>query len=277
VNLFEGALCSLEPLIRAQPDDLDEISEALARSLLCSRNDIEQEKFQELRRKSMIALTVYSPTIVASWLTNQFYEKNYSLYQRMEILDILVEAAKELSSFNAEKSTPEQTEHVNWIGQVTRKGTTVRKNPSTQVIAFHSMVSSFIYPLMAHYDKKGNSFNLLEEDSFLLAKLLHSLGIFLGCAKNSLTVRKIANELFHFAMALRSHAQAVVRRGVLFVMMQIIMTFPPSMFAEDFTEHLDDLQIWLIATAHNDADDNCRMMARSIIAKTVELLESNTI
>jgi len=36
-----------------------------------------------------------------------------------------------------------------------------------------------------------------------------------------------------------------VRRGVLFALSKIVQVFPPYMLMEDFTDKLDEIQMWL--------------------------------
>lgn len=45
----------------------------------------------------MVALIVHSTKIVVNYLTSQFYEPNYNIQQRIQILDSLADAARELS------------------------------------------------------------------------------------------------------------------------------------------------------------------------------------
>jgi hypothetical protein len=65
--------------------------------LLHLNDQFNLENFSLLKQRIMIALTVCSTTIVTPYLTSQFYEKNYTVQQRVDILDVLESAARELS------------------------------------------------------------------------------------------------------------------------------------------------------------------------------------
>jgi len=67
-----------------------------------------------------------------------------------------------------------------------------------------------------------------------------------------------------------------VRRGVLFALSKIVQVFPPYMLMEDFTDKLDEIQMWLYAIVNTDTDDSTRVMGQAVMFKLVESMQANT-
>ncbi|XP_029413626.1 telomere length regulation protein TEL2 homolog isoform X2 [Nannospalax galili] len=97
VEHWEAALQVLEGLIYRSPEATREVSVELAKVLLHLEEKTCVAGFQQLRQRALVAVTVKDPAQVAKYLTSQFYSLNYSLRQRMDILDVLTLAAQELS------------------------------------------------------------------------------------------------------------------------------------------------------------------------------------
>ena len=60
--------------------------------------------FEELRLEALIACVVRAPKKVATYLTGEFYERNYSIRQRMDILEVLSNGAQELANLTVGES-----------------------------------------------------------------------------------------------------------------------------------------------------------------------------
>lgn len=111
---LEGAIKAAEGLIRADArGDLHDISLELMRTLLHLFNQYELEGFGEMRFKAMIALLASdeeTPKLV-KYLTDQFYAQNYSIQQRVDMLVVMAEAAKELADSSLEPMFPPSSSH----------------------------------------------------------------------------------------------------------------------------------------------------------------------
>nr|XP_036861662.1 telomere length regulation protein TEL2 homolog isoform X4 [Manis javanica] len=94
---WEAALRALEGLVFRSPAAAREVSVELAKVLLHLEEKKSVAGFEGLRQRALVAVTVTDPAQVAEYLTSQFYALNYSLRQRMDILDVLTLAAQELS------------------------------------------------------------------------------------------------------------------------------------------------------------------------------------
>ncbi|XP_031208002.1 telomere length regulation protein TEL2 homolog isoform X3 [Mastomys coucha] len=94
---WEASLKVLEGLVYRSPAATREVSVELAKVLLHLEEKTCVAEFEQLRQSALVAVTVTDPEQVAKYLTSQFYGLNYSLRQRMDILDVLVLAAQALS------------------------------------------------------------------------------------------------------------------------------------------------------------------------------------
>lgn len=45
---------------------------------------------------------------------------------------------------------------------------------------------------------------------------------------------------------------------------------------EDFTDKLDEIQMWLYAIVNTDTDDSTRVMGQAVMFKLVESMQANT-
>ncbi|XP_013926704.1 PREDICTED: telomere length regulation protein TEL2 homolog [Thamnophis sirtalis] len=106
VEKYEAALGVLETLIRRDTATAQEMSVELAKVLLHLEERSYIESFAGLRQGALVAVTVADPVRVAKYLTSEFYSLNYSLCQRMDILDVLAMSAQELSRPSSSPSKP---------------------------------------------------------------------------------------------------------------------------------------------------------------------------
>uniref|UniRef100_A0A1J3F7I5 Telomere length regulation protein TEL2-like protein n=2 Tax=Noccaea caerulescens TaxID=107243 RepID=A0A1J3F7I5_NOCCA len=99
----EKAIYVAEKLVRASPDELTHIAGELARTLVqvrCSDITIEGEEdsAEEKRQRALIALLVTRPFESLETLNNILYSPNVDVSQRIMILDVMAEAARELAN-----------------------------------------------------------------------------------------------------------------------------------------------------------------------------------
>lgn len=99
----EKAIYVAEKLVRASPDELTHIAGDLARILVqvrCSNITIEGEEdsAEEKRQRALIALLVTRPFESLETLNSILYSPNVDVSQRIMILDVMAEAARELAN-----------------------------------------------------------------------------------------------------------------------------------------------------------------------------------
>ncbi|KAF3506902.1 hypothetical protein F2Q69_00005548 [Brassica cretica] len=99
----EKAIYVAEKLVRASPDELTHIAGDLARILVqvrCSDITVEGEEYsaEEKRQRALIALLVTRPFESLETLNSVLYSPNVDVSQRIMILDVMSEAARELAN-----------------------------------------------------------------------------------------------------------------------------------------------------------------------------------
>ncbi|GAQ83388.1 protein with Telomere length regulation protein [Klebsormidium nitens] len=109
----EKALAAAEGLVRADPDELGDVSLELARALLHVRVsefsiDGEEDQHEERRYKALVALLAHATAPVVAFLTSEVFSPHLDVHQRLLILDVLQGAAQELSGLQSRTVTAPQ-------------------------------------------------------------------------------------------------------------------------------------------------------------------------
>ncbi|XP_010224588.1 PREDICTED: telomere length regulation protein TEL2 homolog [Tinamus guttatus] len=283
VDKWDATIKALEGLIRKNPAATREVSVELAKILLHVEEKSCIEGFAVLRQKAQVAVLTTDPIPVAQFLTSQFYSLNYSLRQRMDILDVLVLAAQEMSSSkihgknkqsNAQKPCiqllPESDSSKDWrkivderIKSKTRrfaKGQS-QAEPDSGPNKFNSVAGHFFFPLIQNFDRPLSTFDLLGEDHFVLGRLVHTLAVLMYLAANAVAVTTMGRALLEFVWALRFHTDSYVRQGLLSCISSILLSVPAAHLLEDVAELLVETRCWLADVVEKDPDGDCRGLA----------------
>ncbi|XP_071300715.1 telomere length regulation protein TEL2 homolog isoform X3 [Agelaius tricolor] len=220
---------------------------------------------------------------VAKYLTSQFYSLNYSLRQRMDILDVLVLAAQELSCPKFHGKTkhsgvqkpciqllPESDSSKGWrrIVEERIKSKTRRFDMGQSRVElascpneFNSVAGHFFFPLIQHFDRPLTTFDLLGEDHLVLGRLVHTLAVLMYLAVNTVAVTAMGKALLEFIWALRFHTDSYVRQGLLSCISSLLLSVPTEQILADMTEELLETQSWLGDVMEKDPDGDCRRLA----------------
>uniref|UniRef100_A0A8C5UFL1 Telomere length regulation protein TEL2 homolog n=1 Tax=Malurus cyaneus samueli TaxID=2593467 RepID=A0A8C5UFL1_9PASS len=267
LDKWEATIKALDSLVRKNPAAVREVSVELAKILLHLEEKTCIEGFVELRQRAQVAVLTTDPIPVAKYLTSQFYSLNYSLRQRMDILDVLVLAAQELSCpkfhgktkpYGAQKTSiqllPRSDSSKDWRRIVDEriKGKTRRFNMGQSHVElasspnkFNSVAGHFFFPLIQHFDRPSTTFDLLGEDHLVLGRLVHTLAILMYLAVNTVAVTAMGKALLEFVWALRFHTDSYVRQGLLSCISSLLLSVPVERILADMTEELLETQSWL--------------------------------
>ncbi|XP_053220689.1 telomere length regulation protein TEL2 homolog isoform X2 [Podarcis raffonei] len=233
--------------------------------------------------ETLIRRNVAAAREVAKFLTSEFYSLNYSLRQRMDILDVLARAAQELSQpfspkakqlpslkqpsiqiLSSNSSSPDWQKVVDErIRSKTRrfaKGQSQAKPPSAPN-RFGPVAGHFFFPLLRNFDRPLTTFDLLGDDHLVLARLTHTLAILMYFAVNTVVASAMGKALLEFVWTLRFHADTYVRQGLLSSVSSTLLSVPAECLLEDMTEELLETQAWLADVAEKDPDGDCRSLA----------------
>uniref|UniRef100_A0A8B9UR07 Telomere length regulation protein TEL2 homolog n=1 Tax=Anas zonorhyncha TaxID=75864 RepID=A0A8B9UR07_9AVES len=281
VDKWEATVKALESLVRKNPAATREVSVELAKILLHLEEKTCIEGFAELRQRAQVAVLTVDPIPVAQYLTSQFYSLNYSLRQRMDILDVLVLAARELSCPKVHGKTkhvekpcvqllPASDSSKDWRRivdeRIKSKTRRFAKGPSQVQVAsgpneFNSVAGHFFFPLLQNFDRPLSTFDLLGEDHFVLGRLVHTLAVLLYLAVNTMAVTAMGKALMEFVWTLRFHTDSYVRQGLLSCISSMLVSVPAEYLLNNMTEELLETQSWLGDVVEKDPDGDCRRLA----------------
>ncbi|KAJ1067349.1 hypothetical protein K5549_010467 [Capra hircus] len=235
---------------------------------------------------------------VAEYLAAQFYALNYSLRQRMDILDVSAQALppRQSSAGRRELSRPGRLGRASQRGppgpgsqpsgatvpawqavveeRVRRKTRRFCKGSTGRAAAagpneFNVVAGYFFFPLLQRFDRPVVTFDLLGDDQLVLGRLAHTLGALMYLAVNTAVAVPMGKALLEFVWALRFHGDARARPG--WTALRGGSSSPASVFlaAADLPDELLEARSWLADVAEQDADEDCRLLA----VKALLLLE----
>ncbi|XP_071398605.1 telomere length regulation protein TEL2 homolog isoform X2 [Centroberyx affinis] len=279
----ELSLRAVEGLVRKNVFTAREISVQLTKVLLHMEDKYNIIDFLILRQATMVALTVTDCIPVTQYLTTEFYSLNYSLRQRLDILEVLAMSAQELSQPITDKRNPskgiapiaELTPYpgdnpVHWRQVVERRIQSKTKRLSkgaTQPPAkvtpnrYAPVAGHFFFPLLRNYDRPQVTFDLLGSDHLVLGRLIHTLGLLMHLAVNAPVASQMGRALLDFVWVVRYHVDQMVRRGVLFAICSVFLSMPSHSLLVDLSDQLFETRTWLADVAEGDPDADCRNLA----------------
>uniref|UniRef100_A0A3P8VV90 Telomere length regulation protein TEL2 homolog n=1 Tax=Cynoglossus semilaevis TaxID=244447 RepID=A0A3P8VV90_CYNSE len=288
----ELSLKVAESLLRKNAFATREISVQFTKVLLHMEDKYNTRDFLALRQRSLVALIVTDCLPVTQYLTSEFYSLNYSLRQRLDILEVLALAAQELSQPITEKRhlsiSPANTDltpypgdnAVNWRQVVEKRIQSKTKHfskgpamPPTKATPnrYAPVAGHFFFPLLKNYDRPQATFDLLGGDHLVLGRLIHTLGLFMHLAVNAPVAAQMGRALLDFVWAVRYHTDQMVRRGVLFSVCSVFLSMPSQNLLLELSDQLFEARSWLADVAEGDPDSDCRSLA----VQSLVLLDKN--
>lgn len=276
---MESCLQTVSNLIQTCKDELQDVAEELSKILLYLDDKFCTTRFEALRQRALVTLTVSSPKTVATYLTSQFYDSNLNIRQRLDILEVLALASSQLASPAVPLAAPKVEKTVSSITHAHWKTVVMeRVKAKTRIISkgraptveptknrFSDIAGYFFYPLMSHYDRKENTFDLLGEDSFVLARLICTLGIVQDSAANCPRSVHMAVCLLEFVSALKYHTDACVREAILFALSVIFINVPMNLLLSSGEQELVEIREWLQLVVVKDSLDACKLKAAQVL------------
>ncbi|XP_058258392.1 telomere length regulation protein TEL2 homolog isoform X2 [Hemibagrus wyckioides] len=168
----ELSLQAADGLLRRNISTTQEVSVQFSKVLLHLEDRYKTAGFYTLRQNGMVALAVTHTQPVVEYLTAEFYSLNYSLRQRLDILQVLAVAAQELSEPITEKRAGSQLvaevtpldrcgEVEHWREVVEKRIQSKTRRISKGVSQPHKVTPNryapvagyFFFPLLRNYDR----------------------------------------------------------------------------------------------------------------------------
>ncbi|KAF7708995.1 hypothetical protein HF521_018052 [Silurus meridionalis] len=276
----ESSLQAADGLLRRNISTTREVSVQFSKVLLHLEDRYNITGFYTLRQNAMVSLVVTDTQPVVKYLTTEFYSLNYSLRQRLDILEVLAASAQELSEPITQKGVPSQSvtkvtpldrcgELEHWrdivdkrIQSKTRRISKGVSQPHKSTPNRYSPVAGyFFFPLLRNYDRPQVTFDLLGSDHLVLGRLVHTLGLLMHLAINAPVATQMGKALLDFVWVLRFHADQMVRRGVLFSVCAVLLSMPSEILLLELSDDLVETRSWLVDVAETDTDADCRSLA----------------
>uniref|UniRef100_A0A8H7N9K8 Telomere length regulation protein conserved domain-containing protein n=1 Tax=Bionectria ochroleuca TaxID=29856 RepID=A0A8H7N9K8_BIOOC len=238
------ALQTAPSLIRRKANYGAEVSshaDELAGLLVGLQDKFDIEKFHDLRQQSMIALIVSQPKTMAPWFARTYFEGDYSLAQRTEIIVALGLSSRELAGYDISqyqssasfpsKKLPEKIEQL-YISEVKAEdhspASRLKPLPPTALdnIAT-SVTSAFLEPLAAEAADTATGPDVLKLQTFTARYKSKSAKRPRVRAIPNTTAGLLASSFFspltaHFSVALHSRRPMILNPALLGLYLQTL-------------------------------------------------------
>ncbi|KAG8071319.1 hypothetical protein GUJ93_ZPchr0006g44720 [Zizania palustris] len=294
----ENALSSAEKLVRASPDELRHNSGDLVRALVhvrCSDVAMEgdEDSAEEKRQKALVALLVTCTFESLDVLTKLLYSSSVDVSQRILIIDVMTEAAQELAET---KIVKRELQHGNLISDKSPSWLVPSDRGPPGAGPWREVSESETLLNWSHrYEREvpsrsgqvrsgksrkwglGRAKDLQTEWSknrFPLYAAAFMLPVMQGYDKRIHEASAVAPALLDMIKSrnVSQHAEAYVRRSVLFAASCILIALHPSYVAssliegyQDISTGLEWIRTWALHVAETDPDTECTSMAMTCL------------
>ncbi|XP_020277271.1 telomere length regulation protein TEL2 homolog [Asparagus officinalis] len=145
---------------------------------------------------------------------------------------------------------------------------------------FPLYAAAFMFPAMQGFDKRRHGVDLLNRDFIVLGKLIYMLGVCMKCAAMHPEASALAPALLDMLRSrdVSHHAEAYVRRSVLFAASCILVALHPSYVAsaliegnQEISNGLEWIRKWVLHVTESDPDTECTMMAMRCLQLHAEM------
>lgn len=250
VEKVTAALKISEKVIRRELKLLNpELAQEITKVVLHLEDKYSIEGFAENRMNTLSALVVSHPSQCALYLGNEFYERNYNLKQRLDIINTLGRAAIELSGRDTHAG----------LSLPSSKGRS-RDKPLVKN-EMKNVAGCFFFPLVTGLRKSRPYLDLLGSDRFVLCELLRTLGLIINVTGQCETSLKMVGCLMEVTWSLRSHTDTELRSSCLQALISGLESIPDSVLHSLVYEEMANLREWLALSIQEDRDRKCQLLA----------------
>ncbi|GFS55770.1 telomere length regulation protein TEL2 homolog [Trichonephila inaurata madagascariensis] len=291
---FEQCLKHAENLIESNADKVHEVAVEMAKVMLHLENKYAIEDFETIRHRILVSLTIHCPVLVADFFTSHFYMDEFSIRQRLDILQVIADSCLQLSQPKSAVKKPEpQNLHsakkalasaeMIWktiidqrVAAKTRHITKLKSAPPKAVEnRFAHVAGYFFFPLMEKYDRINVKFKLFEDDSYVLGQLVYTLGAVMHAAANILMCEDMGYSLLQFLAEVRNHHDVFVREASIFAMAAVYMSVPGYLlFSDKMTILVFESKEWLQSVVENDSEIKTIMKASYALSVILNIIEN---
>ena len=233
---------------------------------------------------------------VLIYLTNKFWSNQVTQAQRIDILTVLVKSALNLSNNTSisqsekkkEEDTPPTSTNETKNSKTTytpqypantrRWGSSLNKKKTEKVAKanyFLLHAYRFYYMLLRTKNQMSNTIHIMfGEDSLVLSKIIHTIGIFIYCCGSNpapLVGQELARNTIEFCWTLILHCKDVQKVNSLRA--SILNTLHTSFCSCTSETLLNEVKVdvhsvfdWLMDISENDGGNECRELAKMALA-----------
>lgn len=290
---METALIELPLLLerrrRQLTDDLRDVCQLLCKELMNVENKYNIEHFDALRFKSLVQLIVSEPILSARCLLDDilFEEGGITLGRRIELLNVLMCAAKELSGVGQDQTDVGKLENCNTDKLVKEQaGKVIRRRRIRKREASNSRSSNkfaphavfFVFSLLrgfAHTKENRSIWDNGDDDGCqMIGTFLYTLGTLIECSGKGLSTPKLAVEVFQFSLLFRLADRPHVRQAVLYSL-YICIQHVDEEFLFDVVHSNFDIVRYLTHSSSSDPNEKCRQLALMIASEVKDIIDSS--
>jgi hypothetical protein len=259
MNDVESALRAAESVIRSGPLDLYERAADVAKGLLRLEDQLLIPEFSVMRQRALNAISALAPKQVINVLTDQIFEREQLMTNRLIALEAMINASCELAGVSSSHDFSNDLIPLTKSTKISISSNVSVKN------AFHEFADMFLGSLLSGYSRYKREWSGFELNSLVVATILHALGRFVEHSKNSLRTRKHVINVIDIAWLERKHPDPLVRRQVLFCFSQLYVT-PDFLLQAEVRKYKMDMMRWLDVTSCSDPDDICRNLSLALLS-----------
>eukprot|EP01083_Nonionella_stella_P251884 868549_1 len=296
----ESGLIAATSLIRNNPSDLKHVAVGLCQTLLRLQNEYSINHFAVHKRTALVSLIVVCPDQILSYLPYQLYSKQWSVGVKLEILTVLVDAAREMGNLDEEtqhsadkgkediqqsdlsiiSQNQSNSEKERWkiidarVAMKTKRWASAPKHVPLKENKFGKYATQFVYPILNGYH---------ENEAFLLdfpalnTRILFALGCCVECSgAYGVDTVDISKDIFELILSVYyNHKLPEVRRTSVFVLSRILLHVPSYVLKEQlwFVSELNALVQNLMDMATNDTDYATRNVSKLCLKELKQIFE----
>lgn len=314
-NIFASCLENSRQLILEQLSNDDALLGVdLLRILIGLDQKFYMTNFEEHRLSGCVAICTVYPKECVEYICGEFNSEvgRYSIANKILMLEIIAESAKELSSIVATNSTTQtknqssdrhvkklsnplddvkikETEKIvrDRIEKKSRRFATKATHPlkHAQQNRFAPVAGNYFYSLIHGFGRHQLTLTASKAlkhdiDNILLVHFLQTLTTIVLAARNCSIVTKFAKDILLMSSMLRFNEEAKIRLIVLQMYASVLITVPRWSLQNEFFDDLCELKVWLEACCQynvfkREQNDECREMAEHVLVLCLNALSAN--
>ncbi len=275
---MELGLNAAEELIRSQPSDLEDVCIPLASALLHASDEFSLPDFERLKMNALVALLVAAPKRVAEFLGLHFCSPNWSIQQRVDMLDAAHHAALELSGHQQEQQQQLPVSKNLLLSAVSDDGKTRRwgnaLRPASRLAGKSRLTVALGGSFFWAFQNALQSSFVAKLDPLVLAKLLLYLGKIVSLAPSSEPKLRMLTALAEGVWVHRWHKQAHVARSCMIALAEALLSLQPETLVTQFGDTVTEAINWLTDAAREGMDRETTEVAQACASELARHLSA---